>query len=76
MGARAYRQELNVDDKRKKAEKDRQRRERRELEGAATTSKKSRSTVAGGVRYGDVLEATQDRERAELPSVPGERKQD
>lgn len=60
MGARAYRQELNVDEKRKKAEKDRQRRERRELEGAAT--KKSRNTVAGGVRYGDVLEATQDLE--------------
>lgn len=64
MGARAYRQELNVDEKRKKAEKDRQRRERRELEGAAT--KKSRNTVAGGVRYGDVLEATQDRKLSAL----------
>ena len=70
MGARAYRQELNVDDKRKKAEKDRQRRERRELEGAAATSKKSsRNTVAGGVRYGDVLEATQDRESPAAKSL-------
>lgn len=60
MGARAFREDLNVEERRKKADKERERRERKEVEGGARKS--GRSTVAGGMRYGDVLEATQDRE--------------
>lgn len=68
MGARAFREDLNVEERRKKAEKERERRERKELEGGARKS--GRSAVAGGMRYGDVLEATQDRESTE----PGPRR--
>ncbi|BGP06391.1 Pre-mRNA-splicing helicase BRR2 [Rhodotorula toruloides] len=60
MGARAFREDLNVEERRKKADKERERRERKEVEGGARKS--GRSTVAGGMRYGDVLEATQDLE--------------
>ncbi|GAA5923960.1 hypothetical protein JCM1841_000119 [Sporobolomyces salmonicolor] len=58
MGTRAFKEDLNIEEKRKKADQERQKRERKELEGGS----RKKGTVAGGTRYGDVLEATQDLE--------------
>ncbi|GAA6043916.1 hypothetical protein JCM8097_004108 [Rhodosporidiobolus ruineniae] len=62
MGTRAARgaEGADTEEKRAKAEKARQRREQREVEGGAPRSRKEK--IAGGKRYGDVLEATQDLE--------------
>lgn len=57
MGSRAFKEDVDLEGKRKKAEKERERREKKE-EGPLGGRKK----VAAGVRYGNVLEATQDRE--------------
>ncbi|GAA6018807.1 hypothetical protein JCM10207_000247 [Rhodosporidiobolus poonsookiae] len=62
MGARAARggQGLDVEERRKKADKERERREKRDAAGGGAG--KRREKIAGGRRYGDVLEATQDLE--------------
>lgn len=57
MGSRAFKEDVDLEGKRKKAEKERERREKKE-EGTLGGRKK----IAAGVRYGNVLEATQDRE--------------
>jgi len=59
MGTRAFREDVDVADKRKRADDKRQRRDKRD--DAANPDKKKRGTMPGGMRYGDVLEATQDR---------------
>lgn len=60
MGSRAFKEDLNLDEKKKRAEKERVKREKREGEGGNT--KRTRGNGAGqATRYGDVLEATQDR---------------
>ncbi|KDE06013.1 pre-mRNA splicing factor [Microbotryum lychnidis-dioicae p1A1 Lamole] len=58
MGSRVARSGVaDLDGKRKKADKEREKREKRELEGAP-----KRRTATSALRYGDVLEATQDLE--------------
>lgn len=57
MGSRAFKEDADKEGKRLKAQKDRERREKKE-ESAIGGRKKN---AAAGVRYGDVLEATQDR---------------
>lgn len=58
MGSRAFKEEVDLEAKRKRAEKERERREKKEGgEGGAR-----KKAVGSGTRYGDVLEATQDRE--------------
>lgn len=60
MGSRAtVRDDLKLDEKKKKAEKDKQKRERQLEAGGAT---KRKLPGQGATRYGDVLEATQDLE--------------
>ncbi|GAA5998703.1 ATP-dependent RNA helicase BRR2 [Rhodotorula paludigena] len=61
MGGRAFREEVNVEEKRKRADKERERRERRDGGDEAGPQRK-RKTMPGATRYGDVLEATQDLE--------------
>ncbi|GJN87131.1 hypothetical protein Rhopal_000076-T1 [Rhodotorula paludigena] len=61
MGGRAFREEVNVEEKRKRADKERERRERREG-GDEAGAQRKRKTMPGATRYGDVLEATQDLE--------------
>ncbi|KAI5476145.1 pre-mRNA-splicing helicase BRR2 [Pseudohyphozyma bogoriensis] len=56
MGSRAFKEDIDLEAKKKKAEKERERRERKD-EGAGR-----KKAVAKGIRYGDVLEATQDLE--------------
>lgn len=58
MGSRAFKADVDLEGKRKKAEKEREKREKKE-EAALGGRKKA---PVGGVRYGNVLEATQDRE--------------
>ncbi|ORY79259.1 Sec63 Brl domain-domain-containing protein [Leucosporidium creatinivorum] len=58
MGSRAFKEEVDLEAKRKRAEKERERREKKEGgEGGAR-----KKAVGSGTRYGDVLEATQDLE--------------
>lgn len=59
MGTRAFREEVDVAEKRKKADDKRERRDNRARD--AGDERKKRGTMPGGMRYGDVLEATQDR---------------
>ncbi|GAA5834693.1 hypothetical protein JCM9279_007084 [Rhodotorula babjevae] len=61
MGTRAFREDVDVADKRKRADDKRERRDKRDEAGNAD-NKKKRGTMPGGMRYGDVLEATQDLE--------------
>ncbi|KAM0747473.1 Sec63-domain-containing protein [Meredithblackwellia eburnea MCA 4105] len=60
MGSRAFKEDVDLEAKRKKAEKEREKREKREEAALGGGSKKK--SVASGIRYGDVLEATQDLE--------------
>ena len=60
MGSRAFKQDVDLDAKRKKAEKERERREKKEMGGDAGLARR-KAAMGSGVRYGDVLEATQDR---------------
>ena len=55
MGSRAFKEDIDLEGKRKKAEKEQEKREKK----AEGTGNKRKAT-AGGIRYGDVLEATQD----------------
>lgn len=59
MGSRAFKEDVDLEAKRKRADKERERRERKEEAALGGGSKRK---AAAGVRYGDVLEATQDRE--------------
>lgn len=59
MGSRAFKEDVDLEAKRKRAEKERERREKKEMGESGGARKKA---VGGsGIRYGDVLEATQDR---------------
>lgn len=58
MGSRAFKEDLDPEAKRKKAEKERLRREKKE-ESALGAHKAKK--VAGDIKYGNVLEATEDR---------------
>lgn len=58
MGSRAFKEDVDKEGKRLKAQKEREKREKRE-EGALGGGRKK--GVVAGIRYGDVLEATQDR---------------
>lgn len=62
MGSRAFKEDLNLEDKKKRAEKERLKREKREMDGG----KRNRGTGGQATRYGDVLEATQDRRSLSL----------
>ncbi|GAA5995998.1 hypothetical protein JCM5350_007013 [Sporobolomyces pararoseus] len=57
MGSRVVREDLKLEEKKKKAEKEKAKREKRQLEGPS-----KKKTIPGQTRYGDVLEATQDLE--------------
>jgi pre-mRNA-splicing helicase BRR2 len=59
MGSRVVREDLKLEEKKKKAEKEKAKREKRE--GNAASSKR-KLPGQSGTRYGDVLEATQDLE--------------
>ena len=61
MGSRAFKEDVDLEAKRKRADKEREKRDRRE-EAALGGGGRKKEGKGSGVKYGDVLEATQDRE--------------
>lgn len=59
MGSRAFKEDVDLEAKRKRAEKEREKREKKELEAGGVAARK-KAASGSGIRYGDVLEATQD----------------
>lgn len=56
MGSRAFKEDVDLEGKRKRAEKERAKREKKEEDVMGGKKK----VTPGGQRYGNVLEATQD----------------
>jgi hypothetical protein len=68
MGSRAFKSGLDMEQKRVKADKEREKRREKE-ESKLANGGAAKKVVGGGTRYGDVLEATQDCEFAFLPCL-------
>lgn len=60
MGSRAFKSGVDLEMKRTKADKERKERREKE-EGKLANAGGAKKMVGGATRYGDVLEATQDR---------------
>lgn len=67
MGSRAFKEDVDLEAKRKRAEKERERREKKELDAGGASRRKAAGS--SGIRYGDVLEATQDRESSDQSGI-------
>lgn len=63
MGSRAFRESVDLEAKRKKAEKERQKKKDKEAQEGRTKK------PVMNTRYGDVLEATQDRRSGARPRM-------